>query len=504
MHDLHESRIADISWSATTTLAVQPEQLFRYLSDFTSARLWDPQVADAQLIDTGKIGTGSKFTLDYKIGAFVVPLTYEIVEFDAPHRIILKGSADNFEGTDEVHVKPDPANPAQSQLTYSLNIHFKKRNFMAAKFGQLMVNRVAKQALRNLQRLPFNDSGRIKHYPRILDKTLLGLFQFTKFGFYQAKRNSQPLPVTSSHRVVLTGCTSGIGREIAIELARAQVELIIINRDATKALELVQELQKRFDANVHSYICDLSNINQTLATARRIRKDFPTLDGLINNAGVLLNERQETNEGLETNFAVLLMAPFVLTQTLLPALEANATQDPARVINMCSGGLYTQGLHLDDLQYEKGKFNGAKAYARAKRGLLDITEHQARLYDKYKVVFHAMHPGWVLTPGVEKSMKSFLKVTRKVLREPFQGADTAVWLALAETPAKSSGLFWLDRAQHTTSVFPGTKTHPSEQAELFNKLESMMKTLDKNKLHSVDESSVDGDIAHHNTMHKSA
>ena len=168
----------------------------------------------------------------------------------------------------------------------------------------------------------------------------------------------------------------------------------------------------------------------------------------------------------------MLMGPFYLTQKLLPALKKSAeiSNAPAKVIHMLSGGLYTQGIHIDDLNFNKGHYSGEKAYARAKRGLLDISEFLSREISQNEVVFHSLHPGWVKTPGLTKGLPGFEKRLNAVLRTPFQGADTAIWLALDRTAESSSGAFWLDRKTHTTQVFPRTASDIVKQSRLYEVL----------------------------------
>jgi NAD(P)-dependent dehydrogenase (short-subunit alcohol dehydrogenase family) len=184
----------------------------------------------------------------------------------------------------------------------------------------------------------------------------------------------------------------------------------------------------------------------------------------VNNAGVLLDRRTTTAEGNEATLATNLLAPFLLTQLLLPRLEQCA---PARIINVSSGGMYTTGLRLDDLQYERTPFKGADAYARTKRALVMLTELWAQRLRGSGVVVHAMHPGWADTPGVASSLPSFHAITRRLLRTPDQGADTITWLAAAPEAARVSGEFWLDREPHLTHVFPGTEGSPEERSRLW-------------------------------------
>ena len=188
---------------------------------------------------------------------------------------------------------------------------------------------------------------------------------------------------------------------------------------------------------------------------------------LVNNAGVLLNQRTMTAEGNETALATNLLAPYLLTRMLLPRLRESA---PSRIINVSSGGMYATGLALDDLQYEKTSYDGSRAYARTKRALVTLTEMWAEQLQSSGVVVHAMHPGWADTPGVAGSLPAFHTIIRRFLRTAGEGADTITWLAAAEEAAKVTGLFWLDREPHTTHVFPGTDPSAQERQALWDAL----------------------------------
>ena len=92
------------------------------------------------------------------------------------------------------------------------------------------------------------------------------------------------------------------------------------------------------------------------------------------------------------------------------------------------------------------------AYARAKRGLMILTEEWAERWSNSGIVVKAIHPGWADTPGVETALPAFYRATRQVLRTPEEGADTAVWLAASTEAAGVSGRFWLDREQHPSHL----------------------------------------------------
>jgi len=142
----------------------------------------------------------------------------------------------------------------------------------------------------------------------------------------------------------------------------------------------------------------------------------------------------------------------------------------ARVVNVLSGGMYTQKIHVEDLQSKKGTYSGSVAYARAKRGLMILTEEWARRWARDGIVVNAMHPGWADTPGVVVGLPEFHRVTKRVLRTSEEGADTIVWLAAATEAGHVSGEFWLDRRPHPKHVVPGTRETPNERREFLKAL----------------------------------
>jgi hypothetical protein len=132
--------------------------------------------------------------------------------------------------------------------------------------------------------------------------------------------------------------------------------------------------------------------------------------------------------------------------------------------------MYTQKIQVDDLQSQSGSYSGAVAYARAKRGLMILTEEWARRWAQDGIVVNAMHPGWADTPGVVTSLPEFHRITGRVLRTPEEGADTIVWLAAATEAGKVSGEFWLDRRPHLKYVLPGTRETLAERSRLLEAL----------------------------------
>ena len=175
---------------------------------------------------------------------------------------------------------------------------------------------------------------------------------------------------------------------------------------------------------------------------------------LIHNAGAIHPDFRVGQTGTELTVAGQVVAPFLLTSLLMPALLAAA---PSRVITVSSGGMYTQRLDPATLQLPASRYSGVTAYARAKRAQVALSREWARRFAGAGVAFHAMHPGWVDTPGVAAALPGFRRVTRPILLSPEQGADTIVWLAATPPERLGTGRFWHDRRPRPEYLLPWTR-----------------------------------------------
>jgi NAD(P)-dependent dehydrogenase (short-subunit alcohol dehydrogenase family) len=297
----------------------------------------------------------------------------------------------------------------------------------------------------------------------LLDKSLIG---YTLFGY--RCRPHPPIDVDLSGRTaVITGATSGLGKATATELARLGATIILVARNQEKATAVGKEIQRATgNPNIRLEIADLSLMGQVRALADRIKGPIHLL---VNNAGVLLPERETTEEGFERTFATNLLGHFLLTNLVVNELEA-----PARIINVSSGGMYTQRIRVDDLQMERSRYDGTVAYARTKRGQVILTELWAERFADRGIVVHSMHPGWAATPGVSKSLPLFYKLTKPLLRTPEQGADTIVWLCASEEAGRTTGRFWHDRRPRPTHRSKATRETEEERSALWETLEGIL------------------------------
>ena len=434
------------------------EDCFNYIVDFSTIEEWDHTVIKSSKTSEGALGKGTTFDVTLQFGLSKALMKYEIVEFDFPNRAVLKGKSENFTAVDVVTLiqkgKKCEVN-WQAEITFNKYTSFLKPFENKIRSNGVETIKGLKKALENQFAIP---DGRYQLADRLV---LPGLSLFTKRGYKKARKHFNP--VSSSMRgkhIVITGATSGIGLATAESLAHKGANLTIVARNIAKAEKVANEIiSKTGNTNIKIVCADMSLTQDVKRLVQELTTKYSKIDVLINNAGALFNPRQETKEGIEVSFALLLLNPFILTELLIPHLNSKA-----RVVNVSSGGMYTQALTLENIESKKGKYSGSIAYAKAKRGLVACTEYWAKKYTNF--VFHSMHPGWVDTPGVVNALPTFHKITKSVLRTPAQGADTIVWLACAKEAGSASGKFWLDRTPHTTDFFSKTRVSDKQKITL--------------------------------------
>ncbi|MGC9221295.1 MAG: SDR family NAD(P)-dependent oxidoreductase [Solirubrobacteraceae bacterium] len=307
---------------------------------------------------------------------------------------------------------------------------------------------------------------------QMLDLTVVG--GYTSVGYRVRERGWRPLPRMDGKVVVVTGATAGLGLAAAEGFAELGATPWLLARNRARGESVRAALQKRHPGSeIRLGVCDLSDLNSIRGFATGFLEGSPRLDVLVNNAGVLPHTRELSADGIELTLATNVIGPLLLTQLLLPALERSA---PARIINVSSGGMYTQRLTTDDLQSERGEFDGTVAYAKTKRMQVVLTEILAARLKDSGVTVHAMHPGWADTPGLRSSLPRFQRVVAPLLRNPQQGADTIVWLGAAPEPASNSGGFWHDRRRRPTHLLPKTHESAADRDRLWSMCDALTST----------------------------
>ncbi|XP_069745862.1 dehydrogenase/reductase SDR family member 12-like isoform X3 [Narcine bancroftii] len=270
---------------------------------------------------------------------------------------------------------------------------------------------------------------------------------------------------------MITGANSGIGKATVFEIAKRGGTVHLVCRNRERAEEAKAEIVKECNnTEIFVHILDMSRPMSIWTFADEFQRAHSKLNVLINNAGCMINQRQLTADQLESNFATNTLGVYILTTALVPLLQK---YEDARVITVSSGGMLVQKLNVEDLQFDKGQFDGTMAYAQNKRQQVIMTEQWSKMHKD--IHFSSMHPGWADTPAVKTSMPNFHARMKDRLRTAAQGADTLVWLAVSNAALQhSSGLFFQDRKPVPSHLFLAqTRATASEEAELMKTLEEL-------------------------------
>ena len=397
-------------------------------------------------------------------------MTYHITRMTPHSELVLQGEGDGFRVVDTLRFRN--AGNGTTTIDYVADMTFTGPARLLGPVLERWLRRMGRRAVAGLAQAltPQQTLPQPSWSDRLGHRALLPAFRaFTERG-YLAMPDKSLSDYVDGRTYVITGPTSGLGLAAARELARLGARLLLVGRDGTRLAQAAEDVCAFSGcpaSQVRVFEAELSLLSEVARIAPVLREAAPRLDGLINNAGALFAERDVTTEGHERALAINLLAPWRLTALLMPSLTAAN----GRVINVASGGMYGQALQLDDMQHTQPPYSGSKAYARAKRALVSLTEHWAQQHPQ--VTFHSMHPGWAATPGVAKSLPAFNRRLQRWLRDSHMGADTMVWLATAPVAAGGSGQFWFDRLPRPTAVLPGTAVTPAQQQALLAWLEAL-------------------------------
>jgi NAD(P)-dependent dehydrogenase (short-subunit alcohol dehydrogenase family) len=227
--------------------------------------------------------------------------------------------------------------------------------------------------------------------------------------------------------ILITGGTSGIGKETAQGLAMLGATVVITTRDAQRGEQTKQELiQATNNTNIDVLFCDLASFDSVRDCCREFLKKYPKLHVLINNAGIVDYHRRESKDGIENMFAVNYLAPFLMTNLLLDILKKSA---PARIINLMSG-LHSGTIHFNNLEFKHG-FSGMKVYGHSKLAIILFTRLLAENLKGTGVSVNCVNPGMSATNLSRDAGWFSAKFFKLLAKEPSIGAQTPIYLACA-------------------------------------------------------------------------
>ena len=260
---------------------------------------------------------------------------------------------------------------------------------------------------------------------------------------------------------VVTGASSGIGAAAALELARRGMRVVAVGRDPERVAKLGAALREAGGAEQPEPLrADLASQAEVRRLAGELLERCPRIEVLVNNAGVVMKSREVTEDGRERTFAVNHLAPFLLTNLLLPRLRESA---PARVITTSSDAHYRGRIRLDDLDGER-RWSSWGAYCDSKLANVLFTRALAAREDASEVVAHCLHPGVIRTRlfrGTRAPVRAGFAAASLFFDAPETGAETIVYLATDEEAGAMTGLYW----SHSLAATPSERALDDDLAE---------------------------------------
>jgi NAD(P)-dependent dehydrogenase (short-subunit alcohol dehydrogenase family) len=273
---------------------------------------------------------------------------------------------------------------------------------------------------------------------------------------------------------LVTGASSGIGRETAAGLARMGATVVMTARDPARGEAALEYVRSRSPgASAASMIADFASLDSVRRLAEDFRARYHRLHVLVNNAGAYNTRRSVTVDGFETTFAVNYLAHFLLTNLLLDALKAGA---PSRIVNVSSVIHGSVGLDLDDLNSERG-YRGMRTYARSKLAIVLFTYELARRLEGTGVTANCLHPG-VVRSGfglnnrgpVGAVFRVFHAIAPPFILTPSRGADTPIYLASSPEVEGVTGKYFVRRKVTPTSRLSRDETLARRLWEISEKM----------------------------------
>lgn len=248
--------------------------------------------------------------------------------------------------------------------------------------------------------------------------------------------------------VIITGSNKGIGKEAAIQIDKLGAKVYMACRSLDSANEAREEIvNETKNQNVFVRRLDLASVDSIINFAEQFKKEESKLDVLINNAGVMSQSKNLTDNGVEMTFAINVLGHHLLTKLLIDLLKNTS---PSRIINVASD--YAGGLDLEDINFDKRNYDLTAAYKQSKQANRMLTREWTRKLKSDNIFICSMTPGWVPNTDLFREQSVVNKAVLKTAgfvggRTVEQGADTIVWLASSDKISGGTGGFFKDRKE---------------------------------------------------------
>jgi NAD(P)-dependent dehydrogenase (short-subunit alcohol dehydrogenase family) len=246
---------------------------------------------------------------------------------------------------------------------------------------------------------------------------------------------------------LITGATSGIGKEIAAGLAAMGHSVILVGRSRAKCEAVSDEMAQRLGRidGVSFLVADLSSQSSIRKMAKEFSEGHDRLDVLVNNAGVFKGHRETTEDGIEYTFAVNHLAPFLLTSLVVDKLRSAGR---SRVVTTSSIAHRGARMDFDDIQFKNRRYNGIAAYSQSKLANILFTKELARQLQGTGITANCFHPGGVRTNLAQDNpwyYRLAWNVATPFLVSPERGADTGIYLASSAEVEGVNGRYFVKR-----------------------------------------------------------
>ncbi|CAK1600114.1 unnamed protein product [Parnassius mnemosyne] len=255
---------------------------------------------------------------------------------------------------------------------------------------------------------------------------------------------------------IITGSNTGIGKETALDFYKRGAKVILACRSLEKAEDAKKEIEERCKGlpetgNLVIERCDLSSLKSVRDFSQKVLDTEPHVNILVNNAGVMMCPKGETEDGFETQFGTNHLGHFLLTLLLLPRIK-NST--PARIVTVSSKAHTSYGINFEDLNYKRRPYSAIQAYSQSKLANVLFSRELATKLKEYNIEgvnTYSLHPGVIKTElgrHMDDTLfwgaRKLFGILRPFLKSPELGAQTTIYCAVDEKCANETGLYYSD------------------------------------------------------------
>ncbi|CAH0600357.1 unnamed protein product [Chrysodeixis includens] len=256
---------------------------------------------------------------------------------------------------------------------------------------------------------------------------------------------------------IVTGCNTGIGKETVMDFYKRGGKVIMACRSVDKAQAAKIDIEKLCKdlPNTGKIVvekCDLSSLTSVRQFAKKVLDTEPQINILVNNAGVMMCPKGETEDGFETQFGTNHLAHFLLTLLLLPRIR-NST--PARIVTVSSVAHERNAINFNDVNYKNRPYGASEAYSQSKIANILFSRELAtklKANNIQGINTYSLHPGVIKTELLRHVDDTFFWGARTAMnvfvgpfmKSPESGAQTTIYCAVDELCANETGLYYSD------------------------------------------------------------